>query len=204
MGSFVQQMSTVQNTRVPVGLPASVGRGQTYLEQVRAADEGNQPTSDMLAAPYGTVFGSLEHTKAGNSSTASLPSIPVTCPSGECDFPPFRSLAVCSECYDISSMLLSRCDKRASCLPENNTQCDISLSNGMHVNISDHSLRGGLFLRANSTPPTLEMQEQAKLREYGDSRIVSITEIKVPSQANLTNAVAGYCSAEPYTVRNST
>lgn len=36
VGPFVQQMSTVQNTRVPVSLPVSVGRGQTYLEQTKA------------------------------------------------------------------------------------------------------------------------------------------------------------------------
>ncbi|ODM16243.1 hypothetical protein SI65_08242 [Aspergillus cristatus] len=59
--------------------------------------------------------------------------------------------------------------------------------------MSDYILLGGTYLRANSTLPTLEMHKQAKLRDYGDSKIVSMTEIKIPSQANLANAVASYC-----------
>lgn len=88
-------------------------------------------------------------------------------------------------------MLLSRCEKGFSCLPDNKAQCFHSLPNGVQVNMSDYILLGGTYLRANSK--TLEMHKQAKLRDYGDSKIVSTTEIKMPSQANLANAVASYC-----------
>lgn len=178
---------------MPVNLPASVGRGQTYTETPSVSVSLGQLSGGMLAALYGSLFQSLETTKAGDSSSASYPNIPVTCPSGECDFPAFRSLAVCSECYDLSSSLDSHCETGVSCLPENKTHCLHSLPNGMQVNMSDVLSFGRVFIRTNSTPLTLEMHRQAKLREYGLSKILGLTEIRIPSDSVVSNAIASYC-----------
>lgn len=82
----------------------------------------------MLLVIYDNLFQELETTEPRESSSAApYPSISVTCPSGECDFPIFRSLAVCSACHDFSDMLDSHCKKFPSCLPENNPHCVHSL-----------------------------------------------------------------------------
>lgn len=59
--------------------------------------------------------------------------------------------------------------------------------------MSDVFSFGQVFLRLNSTPPTLEMHRQAKLREYGLSKILGLTEIRIPSDSVVSNAIANYC-----------
>ena len=189
-------MATVQNTLVPVNLPAYVGRAQTYLESEEMPGSGlfAQPTDGMLATIYGFVLASPGSSKAGNKSTAAQPSVPVACDSGYCDFSPFRSLAVCSDCSDISNALTSHCES-GSCTQEK-TMCNYSLPNGMQVNISDYVRLPGTFFQANvSYSP--EENSHSGLWSRNRSMIFNLTEIRIPSVTNTTelrNAFATQCA----------
>ena len=193
---FVQQMATVQNTLVSVNLPAYVGRAQTYLESDEMTGVGpfSQPTDGMLAAIYGFVLASPGSSKAGSKSTAAQPSVPVTCDSGYCDFPPFRSLAVCSDCSDISKALTSDCES-GSCTPEK-TMCNYSLPNGMQVNMSDYMPLSETFFQANVSY-SREKTIHSGLWPQNLSMIFNLTEIRIPSITNTTelkNAFATQCA----------
>ncbi|KAL2814508.1 hypothetical protein BDW59DRAFT_176440 [Aspergillus cavernicola] len=193
---LVQQMATVQNNAVPVSLPAYVGRAQTYFESEEVPGQPfSQPPDGMLGAIYGFLLASpgSSSSDADNRSTASHPSIPVTCPSGYCDFSPFRSLAVCSECSDISNALTSHCESGA-CTPEK-TMCNYLLPNGMQVNISDYIRLPGTFFQANVS--YTEMAPHGGLWSNDRSMILNLTEIRIPSLTNitdLTNALATQCA----------
>lgn len=185
-------MATVQNNRVPVDLPAFVGRAQTYLES-GTLTAGDIPTDGMLAAIYSFLLTGHGSSDSGNSSTASHPSIPMTCDSGDCDFSPFRSLAVCSDCSDISNELTSQCED-GSCTPEK-TMCHHSLSNEMQFNISDYMV---------DSEPSFQTKTPHMLKKvhYGEqpndrSIILNLTEIRIPSLSNKTelkNPIATKCS----------
>lgn len=164
VGPFVQQMSTVRNVRVPVDLPASIGRGQVYAEMTDTFFS-DSPSASMIASIYRNIFHNSEAPNQQDSdSKMSYVSASLTCPSGECDFPIFRSLAVCSECYDFSGLIDSRCETNPPCLSHNRTQCIHSLPNGIHFNVTDNIGSIVVFLQTNSTPSTPECAGRLRLQ----------------------------------------
>lgn len=79
----------------PSNVPALVARTQSYL----------YPPSGMLAAIYGTVFACSKAPCSPNDNNTSSPTISPSCPTEECNISHLNTLALCSECADISHML---------------------------------------------------------------------------------------------------
>ncbi|KAI9375119.1 hypothetical protein BJX61DRAFT_540144 [Aspergillus egyptiacus] len=80
-GPFVQQMAPVEQNLVKYDIPASLGRGQTYLEGGGRRDV--LPTVGLMAAINAAVFSDAGGGNMGND-TALSPPIPMDCPTGEC------------------------------------------------------------------------------------------------------------------------
>jgi hypothetical protein len=100
--SFVQQSVSYPSWKVPQSQKtASVPYAQAF-RQYEAATFGGTNTyvgEPMMAAMYNGVFSS--------NLTQSSSSLQVTCATGNCTFPPYASLGVCSQCADVSSTLQS-------------------------------------------------------------------------------------------------
>ncbi|KAL8765354.1 MAG: hypothetical protein Q9209_007540 [Squamulea sp. 1 TL-2023] len=67
---------------------------------------------------------------------STVPETPAVCPSGNCSWSPYQTLAVCSQCVDISDQI--HIDD--SCLKVKNEKCAAFLTNGLSINfgLSDH------------------------------------------------------------------
>ncbi|KAE8148548.1 hypothetical protein BDV25DRAFT_131148 [Aspergillus avenaceus] len=136
-GPFVQQMATVQNKLVPNSGPTTVAFSKGYVEYLGLGLKSELPAADILAATYSSVFGGSGI--AENNLTRIR--INPDCPTGECEFPPFRSLAACSTCTDISDMISTNCIKYW-CATDT-THCSHSLPNGLALNATLRDQKAG-------------------------------------------------------------
>jgi hypothetical protein len=62
------------------------------------------------------------------------PSISFTCPTGNCTWPDFSTLAVCSSCVDMSHYMQQVCSATYDTTSSNSTRCGWSLPNGASLN----------------------------------------------------------------------
>ena len=98
--SFVQQSVGYPLLKVPqVHQAALVPYAQAYTSYLDGTYgiANAEVTQPMMAAIYDGVFNS--------NLTRSASSIQATCPSGNCTYPAYASLAVCSHCTEVTSML---------------------------------------------------------------------------------------------------
>jgi hypothetical protein len=99
-----------------------------YHNDVRDAGEGHSSLSDTMMAQFyqGLYFlGSLENPLASRPLQPTL-----YCSVGNCTYETFQSLAVCSDCADISSYITSKIKKNGT------YQIDVrSLPNGFNASI---------------------------------------------------------------------
>ncbi|KAL4889976.1 hypothetical protein BDV59DRAFT_185456 [Aspergillus ambiguus] len=177
IGPFVQQMATVRNQHVQTDDPASVTRAELYYETSNYSDV----SSETVFAVFGAVF--------ENSNASSL--IAPKCPTGNCDIAPFRSLAVCSECIDVSH-LLSLSMEQLPCISISTYKH--TLPNGVHLNITqDPSVKMG-YLSTGAKPMYQPGKRLPGTTDFGDSTVLDFDAITVPQGENLTNATATHCS----------
>lgn len=122
---------------------AILGRAQNFLQY--GGDVGTSlPSSEMIGAIYASIFfGPTD----SNSNIASLDVTP-TCSTGNCTFPPFQSLAVCSSCENLTAVLNQTCDPQ-----DDGIYCQFSLSNGLTLNISVNEDFGGAVASSGYLPP---------------------------------------------------
>lgn len=115
-----------------------LGRAQSFLQYSHGDSE---PMFEMVAAIYaGIFFGSSLDSEI---SLTSLDVIP-TCSTGNCTFPPFQSLAVCSSCENITAALNMTCHNDTA-LPELISNiCRLSLPNGLMVNTTNGNISGAV------------------------------------------------------------
>lgn len=90
------------------------------------------PPADMVAAMFDGMFSGAPDPNVGSFSPS------FSCPTGNCTFLPFKTLAVCSECKNITNALSEKCHSfMAGSLqapPEILTFCEFSLPNGLKMN----------------------------------------------------------------------
>ncbi|KAL9106724.1 MAG: hypothetical protein Q9227_008293 [Pyrenula ochraceoflavens] len=74
---------------------------------------------------------------AARTGQATTPGVAQSCATGNCTFPPFQSLAVCSGCKDITSLLTITCFNTTTDDPVEKvlTVCQNSLPNGLNLNV---------------------------------------------------------------------
>ncbi|KAI9926310.1 hypothetical protein MW887_004074 [Aspergillus wentii] len=131
VGPFVQQTVAVVNNRVDSDIAASAVRTESYGKDGVTADE--LPSRDMMASIYGSLF-----LNSQSNSNASATTVSPDCPTGNCDIPPFRSLAICSKCSDVSHML-SLVQGSVAC--GSGTEYSYQLPNGLQLNYTSEVLK---------------------------------------------------------------
>src|ERR1700733_10906052 len=62
------------------------------------------------------------------------PSLSFTCPTGNCTWPDFSTLAVCSSCVDMSHYMQQVCSATNDTTSSNSARCGWSLPNGASLN----------------------------------------------------------------------
>ncbi len=157
----------------------------------------NQP---LTAATYNGVY--------SKNLTRSTSSITPYCPSGNCDFPDYASLAVCSNCHNVSSLLLSRYGPyRPDGVNESTHIRDYSLPNGHRFLSTPRQL---LFLNISSSGPLntrLALNSDDLLKYQSAATILNISVITgsdvydAPDQAAF-DCVLSFC-AKSYSARAS-
>ena len=109
---FVQQVASIQSDRV-----ASSSQNATLPVRWKYTDVEH---SDIKGAVYNGLFGSVDNT------------LSPYCPSGNCTFPPYQTLAICSQCVDVKDLVkytqsnipVQSCDPR-------DARCFLKLPNGL-------------------------------------------------------------------------
>ncbi|KAJ6001569.1 hypothetical protein N7499_002528 [Penicillium canescens] len=180
VGPLVQQMASVDNVRVKSDIPASVPRTKAFTDEDNSQD---LPTSGLLSSIYTSLYG------ASNFST-NLNSVMPDCPTGNCDFSPFRSLAVCSHCINITD-LLSFSVSNSTCRLRY-PRVNHTLPNGVHAQVgggySDHAL-GPITAGEAYNNEALSAPEA-----LGSSSFVNFTAISIANNSVLNHASAIQCS----------
>ena len=173
-------MAAVVNQRVQTNDPATAARGELFYDK----SYYSLISGDMVSTISSAIF--------DRSNLARV--VKPDCPTGNCKIPPFRSLAVCSSCTDISHLLSSTivqlpCDSIA-------TTYKHTLPNGVHLNITitdeSSALTGYISTRAIYLLKDPELLPGTK--SFGNSTVLDFTAISVPPGANRTNASAHHCS----------
>jgi Protein of unknown function (DUF3176) len=100
LDAFVQQSVTypLRSVNETASVPFSQSYPPTGMNQ---ADYNYEVEQSMKAAIYDGVF------YANTSVTGAA--VSANCPTGNCTFPDYASMAVCSQCHDITSLITSVC-----------------------------------------------------------------------------------------------
>ena len=147
---IVQQTLSIKVDVVNSTESATIGRAQSfvqwdpknYLVHTSLASGINSvpppdsqvllPPTDMVAAMFDGMFSGT----SGSDASSFRPNL--SCPTGNCTFPAFQTLAICSECEDITNALSESCHSVGSGgiegPPYAATFCEYSLPNGLKMN----------------------------------------------------------------------
>ncbi|KAJ8113758.1 hypothetical protein OPT61_g4181 [Boeremia exigua] len=133
VGPTVQQTIVVGTRSIPTTQPASIPRARSFINEIVEETNSvwNWVKSDIVPTEMiGHLYSGMYHGSTG-SKRSELDVVPV-CPTNDCAFPNFESLAVCSSCLNITQKM------EQSCFTVNNnvTQCTFSLPNGLKANQS--------------------------------------------------------------------
>ncbi|KAI9712054.1 MAG: hypothetical protein M1820_001763 [Bogoriella megaspora] len=102
LGPFVQQIVEYRTRTVARPGLAIIPRALNYSGALPgiSSSTGYVPILPMKSAVYNGLF-------AENNKPAA--SLPFTCPTGNCTWPAYDTLAICSECIDVSSVMERYC-----------------------------------------------------------------------------------------------
>lgn len=121
----VQQMISVKAEQVnSTASTATISRAQSFLRFGSAESptvQNQLPTVDMIGAFFTGMFSGFDETQ---ELTLDVPS---SCSTGNCTFPTFQSLAVCSNCQDITHTIQATYNTSGS------FDWTYSLPNGLNV-----------------------------------------------------------------------
>ncbi|KAL8737922.1 MAG: hypothetical protein Q9181_001227 [Wetmoreana brouardii] len=147
---IVQQTLSIKADVVISTNSATIGRAQsfvqwdlqdysTYYDVASGSQSGPLPNSRVLLPPTDMVAAMFDGMFSGASGSGTSSSGPnLSCPTGNCTFLPFQTLAVCSECKNITNALSKKChSKRGGSVrapPEAISFCEYSLPNGLKMN----------------------------------------------------------------------
>ncbi|VUC21629.1 unnamed protein product [Clonostachys rosea] len=172
-GPFAQQLVRVRQTNflqdggsIAQGLPYSKGIIETVVFQAVSGPGPTIGSDSTNVQVVGVVFKPDFNMKASLTFALSADKKDVIrqaafeCPGTGCSFENFTSLAICSRCYDISSML--RVEQRLE---------NISSSfDTEYYTVTEYSLPNGLYLENEDALPTLDWEPNRWfLSLYGSS-----------------------------------
>ncbi|RPA99467.1 hypothetical protein L873DRAFT_1683865 [Choiromyces venosus 120613-1] len=119
MGLGVAQQQLLSYPNRPIVLPNSTStvtraeRFDTYQNVTSSGKTTPELSFSLLSSIYNAA---LSGSSTGKLSTVNQPFF--TCTSGDCEFPPFATLAVCSECFKVNDEVQSSCDANNLCSAE--------------------------------------------------------------------------------------
>jgi hypothetical protein len=149
--TFFQQVVVMSDQWTLLSVSGTLPRVTTYNPNYEPIyQHGIETTSiDRYLANTEKDFLYGNGTQAIPFGIGTRPEIPLTCPSSNCTWPPYETLAVCSNCADVSNMV----DSSYACL---NTTIDWSAASvdGTKVSYPNGTVCG-YFLNATSSSPTL-------------------------------------------------
>ncbi|KAF2136839.1 uncharacterized protein K452DRAFT_117343 [Aplosporella prunicola CBS 121167] len=165
IGPLVQQTIAVEIRSVPVDQQVTIARAQNF------ADREAQLSFGLTNTIYNAIFMESDDDKDKLSVNA-------TCPTGNCDFHVFQSLAICHRCVDISEKLLTNCT--VSC--QNFNICTSSLTEMKPLQYTDvgTSDEGAIALSVDENNPSTAQ--------------FSLTAIQLLDGASVTEISASQCS----------
>lgn len=99
---FLQQVVVYSTRQVPAEMKSAIVRAQTY--QALSEHSPDLPAVVDLSMKSAVYRGIFDIEDPQNE-------IPHTCSTGNCTWPTFASLAVCSKCVDLSSQVESECNE---------------------------------------------------------------------------------------------
>ncbi|KAH6616384.1 hypothetical protein C7974DRAFT_379303 [Boeremia exigua] len=127
----VQQAITIQAHRDNALQQAYVPRAQNFLQIASpnsSSMEPSVPTNSMIGTLFnGLFFGSMQ------SGKASLDVVP-SCPSGNCTFPAYQTLAACYKCQDSASAVVEDCIGWKNPYNTDRRTCHYRLPNSLQLN----------------------------------------------------------------------
>ncbi|KAF8854095.1 hypothetical protein BDZ45DRAFT_50013 [Acephala macrosclerotiorum] len=127
LGPFSQQVATYQNRMIGTDRAAKLPVAVNYTGVLPgdSSSNGFVPILPMKAAVYNGLF----------AEANPLAPLTVTCETGNCTWPAVNSLAVCSTCIDVTSMMSRYCENG---VPANGSysECGWQLPNGSKLNSS--------------------------------------------------------------------
>lgn len=191
----VQQTILVQTRHVESALATNLPRAQSFTQyDTSIADAGVgdfQPTVGLAGLAYTGIF-----FNSSLSGRASLDVVP-TCPTGNCTFPEFQSLAVCSTCRNITYAVDKQCSEYSRVDGNDTTTwtlCTFSLPNGLQFNMTtmvssagpaNHSDYEGETIAATALLPLVDATD------YGGSKqMPTFTNLSAPYNYGL-DAIGG-------------
>lgn len=129
LSPFAQQIATYKTRMTPTSVNATNWRALSYSFALPGLDASAAfvPVLPLKAAVYNGLF--AENGKPWLS-------LPFNCPTGNCIWEPFDSLAVCNSCIDMSAYMTRYC---ANGTPKDGdtAECGWSLPSGAVLNSSD-------------------------------------------------------------------
>lgn len=148
---IMQQTLSIRVNVRTLNSSATLGRAQGFvqwdLEDYSNGGElspginenGRTPNSQILLSPTEMVAAMFDGIFSGDGGPITVASGPnIFCPTGNCTFPPFQTLAVCSKCENVTNALSERCAYTSGGSlqgpPEVVTFCEYSLPNGLKMN----------------------------------------------------------------------
>ncbi|KAJ5568900.1 hypothetical protein N7450_011386 [Penicillium hetheringtonii] len=182
-GPFVQQMVKVENNRISSDGVATLARAQSYSYTPSPSSTGNEPPVGMIGSIYASVFSCFDSDCSLNSSDASYSTVLPSCPSGECDFPRFTTLAVCSSCTDITNHLshsTDTCNGKAEAMHTDSDATSLltySLPSGLKKSFRN-DVMNSTYLKTTVGSSASKMRSIAKMPDYGNTTITDFTAIK--------------------------
>jgi hypothetical protein len=113
---------------------AHIPRAQSFIQFTTSMAAGDSlslwflPTTAMVGSVYSAMFGGSSQTERVSTDVLA------DCPTGNCNFPVYQTLAACFECEDISDLLSTSCFEWSD---EHHTiwqTCRSELPNSLHIN----------------------------------------------------------------------
>lgn len=179
--AFIQQSVSYPLRQLPQSTHATVPFAQAYNQVSTILDESSIISPPLMTAIYDGMLSS-------NLSQSASSIIP-RCPTGNCTFPIHTSLAVCSHCANVTSLLRYSYD--ANIQPDGTTlgaDHNYTLPNGLFLSSAESAV--GLFNMSSAVD--LNLKSDALAPYIGLGHISSTSFIAGPSSA--WDCVLSFCA----------
>ncbi|PUU77161.1 hypothetical protein B9Z19DRAFT_192131 [Tuber borchii] len=113
LGVAQQQLLSYPNRSIVLPNSTSTVTRANRFDTYQNVTSSGTTTPEISFSLLSSIYNAALSGPAGSISTVNQPFF--TCTSGNCTFPPFATLAVCSECFDVSDDVQSSCDANSLC-----------------------------------------------------------------------------------------